>query len=371
MEVNVRREDLARGLHQLQGVVERRTTQPVLSHVLIQCHDGGITLTATDTEVSIRGQVKAQVKKSGSITVSARKLYEITREVASEDVTLRIASPGWVEVLAGRSKFKIVSLDPQEFPEIPFSSSGSGASHITIAAGLLREAIDKTLFAVSTDDARFNLSGVYVERADTGALRMVATDGHRLALIERTLASFDLKKGVIMPRKGLAEVRKLLDMAEDTDLTLSVGERDVQVHMPEVSFFMRLVEGEFPDYRQVVPGPPRVKVNVNRDDLQAAIRRISLLASDRSHGIKMQLGKGVLELSASNPEQGEATEDVEVSYSGEALTVGFNAKFLLEALNVHAAGDVLELGLNDDVGPGLLRGALDPDYTYVVMPMRL
>lgn len=371
MEVSVRREELVRGLHQLQGVVERRTTQPVLAHVLIEAKDASVTLTATDTEVGIRGVIKAQVKQAGRTTVSARKLYEITREVAAEDITVRTASPGWVEILAGRSKFKIVSLDPQEFPELPFIDGAKSGSHITIAAGLLREAIDKTLFAVSSDDARFNLSGVYVEKSDTGALRMVATDGHRLALIDRTLASFDMKKGVIMPRKGLAEVRKLLDTAADADITLSVGERDVQVHTGEISFFMRLVEGEFPDYRQVVPGPPRVKVNVNRDDLLAAVRRIALLASDRSHGIKMQLEKGSLGLSASNPEQGEATEDLEIAYSGEPLTVGFNVRFLLEVLNVHAAGDVLELGLNDEVGPGLLRGAQDPDYTYVVMPMRL
>ena len=371
MEVSVRREDLARGLHQLQGVVERRTPQPVLANVLLECGDGSIAITATDMEVGIRGQVKAQIKKPGSITVSARKLYEITREVTAEEITLRVASPGWVEILAGRSKFKIVSLDPKEFPELSFASTGTEASHITVAAGLLREAIDKTIFAVSTDDARFNLSGVYVEKADTGALRMVATDGHRLAMIDRTLKSFDMKKGVIMPRKGLAEVRKLLDTAEDTDVTLSIGERDVQVHTADVSFFMRLVEGEFPDYRQVVPGPPQVKVTVNRDDLLAAVRRILLLASDRSHGIKMQLGKGLLELSASNPEQGEATEDLEVSYMGDVLTVGFNGRFLVEVLNAHAAGDMLELGLNDEVGPGLLRGAQDPDYTYVVMPMRL
>lgn len=371
MEVSVRREDLVRGLHQLQGVVERRTPQPILANVLIEPTETGIALTATDMEVGMRGLVKADVKKKGSVTVSARKLYEITRELAAEEVTLKASTPGWVEILAGRSKFKIVSLDPKEFPQLSFASSGKGAAHLTIASGLLRELIDKTLFAVSTDDARFNLSGVYVEKADTGALRMVATDGHRLAMVDRTLANLELPRGVIMPRKGLAEVRKLLDGAADTDLTLSIGERDVQVHTPEVSFFMRLVEGDFPDYRQVVPGPPRVKLTVNRDDLLAAIRRISLLASERSHGIKMQLSKGVMEFSASNPEQGEATEDVEVSYSGDPLTIGFNARYLIDVLNVHAAGDVLEIGLNDEVGPGLLRGAQDQDFTYVIMPMRL
>jgi DNA polymerase III subunit beta len=174
-----------------------------------------------------------------------------------------------------------------------------------------------------------------------------------------------------MPRKGLVEVRKLLDEAQDAELTLVVAEKDVRFHTPQVSFFMRLVEGEFPDYRQVVPSGSRVQARLNRDDFLAALRRTSLLASERSHGVKLHLEKGRLEISASNPDQGEASEDIEVSYSGDPLTIGFNARYLLEVLGVHATGDVIELGLADEVGPGVLRTSQDPDYTYVVMPMRL
>jgi DNA polymerase-3 subunit beta len=371
MDVSVKREDLVRGLYLVQGVVERRNTLPILSNVLLEPAEEGVALTATDQEIGLRGLVPAQVKRKGSVTLNARKLYEIAREVTAPEVVLRTAQAGWVDVVAGRSKFKIVSLDPKDFPELPLGPDAPGAVAIRIAAGTLREMIDKTLFAVSSDETRFNLSGVFMTGGDEGALRMVATDGHRLALIDRQVGGAHLERGVIMPRKGLVEVRKLLDEAEDGEIVLSVSARDVRVSLPGVAFFMRLVEGEFPDYRQVIPGPPRAQARINRDDLLAALRRMSLLASERSRGVKLHLVKGRLELSASNPDQGEAAEDIEVSYDGESLTVGFNARYLIDVLGVHADGDIVDLGLSDEVGPGVVRASQDPQYTYVVMPMRL
>jgi DNA polymerase-3 subunit beta len=371
MEVVVRREELVRGLHLVQGVVERRNTLPILANVLIEPAGEGIALTATDMEVGLRGHVPAQVKKKGAVTLNARKLYEIAREVTAEEVVLKSAQAGWVDVLAGRSKFKIVSLEPKDFPQLPLGADAAPGVELRIAPGTLREMIDKTLFAVSSDETRFNLSGVFVANGENGALRMVATDGHRLALVDRKLPDARIERGVIMPRKGLAEARKLLDDTEDAELTLIVSPKDVRLVMRSVSFFMRLVEGEFPDYRQVIPGAPRAQVRANRDDLLAALKRISLLASERSRGVKLHLEKGRLELSASNPDQGEASEDIEVSYGGETLSIGFNARYLIDVLGVLPEGDVIELALTDEVGPGVLKGSQDPEYTYVVMPMRL
>ena len=371
MELSVGREELVRGLHLVQGVVERRTTLPVLANVLLEPTGDGVAITATDMEVGLRTVVPAQVKKKGVITVSARKIYEIVREMNAQEVTIRAAQAGWVEILGGRSKFKIVTLDPKDFPSLPLGAQAPQGVTITVAAGTLREMIDRTLFAVSTDETRFNLSGVFLCPGEDGALRMVATDGHRLAMIDRRIPGAKLERGVIMPRKGLAEARKLLDATPDAEVTMTVSPKDVGINVATVSFFMRLVEGEFPDYRQVIPGAARAKARANRDDLQAAIKRISLLASERSGGVKLQLKKGSLEISASNPDQGEASEDIEVSYAGEPLSVGFNARYLIDVLGVHAEGDVIELGLTDEVGPGVLRGSQDADYTYVVMPMRL
>jgi DNA polymerase-3 subunit beta len=370
MEISVKREDLLHGLYLVQGVVERRTPQPVLAHVLIESDDSHVAMSATDMEVGLRCRVPAKVKKGGAITANARKLYEIAREVTADEMTLKVSTAGWVDLHAGRSKFKVVSLEPKDFPALPLGPGASGGATIKIAAGTLREMIDKTLFAVSTDETRFNLSGVYLESGE-GGLRMVATDGHRLAMIERTLKAPTLPKGVIMPRKGLVEVRKLLEQAEEAELTLVVAEKDVRVQAEDVSFFMRLVEGEFPDYKQVIPGSTRSKVRVSREDFLGALRRIALLASERSHGVKLTLQKGTMELAASNPEQGEASEDLEVSYSGEPMTVGFNARYLLDVLGVHAAGDMVEIGLTDEVGPGVLHGSQDATFTYVLMPMRL
>jgi len=371
MELSVEREELVRGLHLVQGVVERRTTLPILANVLLEPGPDGLALTATDMEVGLRNVVPARVKKKGSVTVNARKLYEIIREMNAQEVTLREAQPGWVEVLGGRSRFKVVSLDAKDFPVLPLGAEASHGIALNIASRTLREMVDKTLFAVSTDETRFNLSGVFMCTAEDGALRMVATDGHRLAMVDRRIPGAKLERGVIMPRKGLVEARKLLDASPDAEVALTVSTKAVGMTLAAVSFFMRLVEGEFPDYRQVVPGASRVRARANRDDLLAAIRRVSLLASERSGGVRLQLKKGGLEISASNPDQGEASEDIEVSYEGDALGVGFNARYLVDVLNAHVEGDVMELGLTDEVGPGVLRGSQDPDYTYVVMPMRL
>ena len=370
MEISIKRDDLVRGLHLVQGVVERRSTLPILANVLIEPAEGGLAFTATDTEVGLRALVPGQVVKKGAMTLNARKLYEIARESAAEEVTIRSATPGWAEVLGG-ARYRVVSLDPKDFPAVPLGAEDGAGAAVRIAAGTLREMIDKTLFAVSSDETRYNLSGVFMESAPNDVLRMVATDGHRLALIERSLAEARLTAGVIVPRKGLGEVRKLLDDAEDAELRLIVREKNVRVLAQAVSLFMRLVEGEFPDYRQVIPTAPRVTARVNRDDLLAALRRTSLLASERSHGVRLHFERGRLAVSASNPEQGEASEEIEISYAGEPISIGFNARYLMDVLLAHAAGDVVEIGLTDEVGPGVIRGSQDPEYTYVVMPMRL
>ncbi len=370
MEVTVKREELLRGLFLVQGVVERRSPQPILANVLLEPGDASIALSATDMEIGLRAQLAAQVTRKGAVTVNARKLFEIAREVGAAEILLRSTTPGWVDVVAERSRFKVVGLEPKDFPELPFGAERAGVP-IRLAAGTLREMIDKTLFAVSQDETRYNLSGVFVEAPEPNVLRMVATDGHRLALIDRSLPEVSLPRGVIMPRKGLVEVRKLLDETGEEELTFTVAEKDVQVHTPSVAFFMRLVEGEFPDYKQVIPSAARIRAQVQRDEFMAALRRTSLLASERSHGVKLRLERGSMELSTSNPDLGEASEDLEIGYTGEPMTVGFNGRYLLDVLNAHATGDTVEIGLTDEVGPGLLRGSQDPTYTYVIMPMRL
>jgi DNA polymerase-3 subunit beta len=258
-------------------------------------------------------------------------------------------------------------LASEDYPQvIPIATDG----WVTVDGKLLRDMLAQTMFAISHDESRYALNGVLMA-LHGHELRLVATDGHRLALIDRSIANAKLGKGVILPRKGLLEVSKLLDDPELAEVALAVGDRDVRCQTGQITLFMRLVEGEFPDYKQVIPKETRVRAMIDRDALIAALRRTVLLASERSHGVKLSLGEGILSLAASNPEQGEASEDLEVSYQGAPIAVGFNARYLLDALNVHAAGDTIELGLTDEVGPGVVRGSQDPSYTYVLMPMRL
>jgi len=370
MEVTVKREDFVRALSLLQGVVERRSPQPILATALIAPADGHVALAATDLEMGMRVELPATATREGAAAVNARKLLDIAREGAGEDLRLRSPSPGWVEVLVGRSRFKVVSLDAKDFPELPFGTE-RGRVPVRLATGTLREMLDKTLFAVSQDETRYNLSGVFMEAAEANVLRMVATDGHRLAMIDRALPEVALTRSVIMPRKGLLEVRKLLDESGEQEITFTIGDKDVQVRTPTVAFFMRLIEGAFPDYRQVAAGVPRVRAQLDRDAFMAALRRTALLASERSHGIKLRFEPGLVELSSSNPDLGEAREDLEIAYSGEPLVVGFNSRYLLDILAAHAPGDTIELGLSDESGPAVIRGSQDPTYTYILMPMRL
>jgi DNA polymerase-3 subunit beta len=238
---------------------------------------------------------------------------------------------------------------------------------MTLGAGVLAEMIEKTLFAVSTDETRLSLGGVFLESIDRNQVRMVATDGHRLSFVEREIKGVEIRPGVILPRKGLVEAKRLL---EDTtgDVTFSIAGNLARVERSGVELFMRLIEGEFPDYRQVIPKESRRRVRVEREALHGARRRVSILSSERSRGVKLRLQPGTLEVVTTNPDIGEAMEEIEVDYSGEEFSIGFNARYLLD---VGGVGGTVEIGLTDEVSPGIVRLADDEGYSYVVMPMRL
>lgn len=371
MELGLAREELVQALYLTQGVVERRNTLPILSNVLLEAADDALLVTASDLEIGIRRKCGASVKKRGAVTVNARKLYEIAREIPADAVLLRALGTGLVEVQGGRSHFRMVSLDAKDFPELPFGSGASGGARIRVTGKLLGSMIDRTVFAVSTDETRFNLSGVLLEVPSSEELRMVATDGHRLALVSRAVAGAQSAHSITLPRKGLQELRRLLETGVDEEVEIVVSPRELRLLASGVELFMRAIEGEFPDYRQVIPKETSNRVQVGRDDLLSAVRRVSLLASERSRGVKLQLERGRLEISANSPDLGDASEELEVEYAGEAMVVGFNGRYLLDVLAVHGEGDHIEIGLTNAVGPGTVRSEEDPDYTYVIMPMRL
>lgn len=368
MEFRAKKIDLLGALYWTQGIVERRNTMPILANVLIESRKGGIHLTATDLEVGIRGKLEGEVLREGVVTVGAKKLYEIVREAPEETLQLKRLENEWVEIRSGKSLFKIVGLDAREFPQFP---KVEGEKLTSIPAKTLREMIERTIFSVSSDETRYNLNGVFIEEIKGGGVRMVATDGHRLAMVDRAVGALGLAKGVILPRKGLTELKRLLEGAEDGVVSVGFKENMGLVMKDGVELFMRLIEGDFPDYTKVIPKENPQLAKLEPGDFLHALRRVSLLSSERYKGIKMELKPGKVSILANNPELGEAAEDIEVDYQGKPLTVGFNARYLIDVLTVLGDGGEIEVALKDDVSPSIVRKSDDAGYLYVIMPMRL
>jgi DNA polymerase-3 subunit beta len=376
MEIKIGVPELARALSRSQGIVERKSTMPILSHVLVEAEPTGqLRLSATDLDISVSSDHSCEVLAGGKVAVPAKQLYEIVKSLPEKDVCLKRASNNYLELRSGSAEFRIVGLPADDFPALPRFDK---VPLIPVPPRLLLELIELTGFAVSTDETRYNLNGVLFEPAP-GVLRAVATDGHRLSLAERALeGDFRLKKGVILPRKGLAEMKKLLLEGGDEEYRLGFVENSAVLERPKVKLFMRLIEGVFPDYRQVIPKAGEKSFKVGRERLLETLRRVSLLSSDKAHAVKLELSPGTLRVLSQNPDLGEAKEQVPVEYAGDPLKIGFNARYLIDvlsamqALDQTAAQDVL-VELADDLSPGVLKPAGEGGarFTAVVMPMRI
>jgi len=368
MEFRAKQGDFLSTLYWTQGIVERRNTMPILANVLIETRSGIIQVTATDLEVGVRAKLPGEVSQEGAVTLNAKKLYEIVRAAPEETLQLRRLENEWVEIKSGKSLFKIVGMDAREFPQFP---NVEGERLFSVPAQSLREMIEKTIFSVSVDETRYSLNGVFAEQSNGGKLRMVATDGHRLAMIERGIGPLGLEKGVILPRKGLAELKRLLEGGGDGVVSMGFKDNMALVSKDKVELFMRLIEGDFPDYRKVIPQDNPLGVKIGHEELLQALRRVSILSNERYKGIKMELHSGRMSLSVNNPDLGEAVEEVEVDYQGGALTIGFNARYLMDVLGVLGGEGDIEVRLKDELSPIVVRKEGDEGYLYVVMPMRL
>jgi DNA polymerase III subunit beta len=368
MELKAKRNNFLSTLYWTQNIVERRNTMPILANVLIEARKGDVRVTATDLEVGVRGGLDGEVSREGSITVNAKKLYEIVREAPEETLQLKRLENDWVEIKSGKSVFKIVGIDAREFPQFPKIEAEQLSN---TPASVVKQMIERTLFSVSMDETRHSLNGVFVEEATGGKVRMVATDGHRLAFIERAIGTVGLEKGVILPRKGLAEVRRLLEEEQDGEVSLGFRENMGLVVKDRVELFMRLIDGDFPDYSKVIPKGNPHHAKIDQSEFLQALRRVSILSSERYKGIKMDLKEGKVSISASNPDLGEAVEELDINYAGEALAVGFNARYLIDVLTVLGGEGEVEIELKDELSPSLLRKGGEEGYIYVVMPMRL
>ena len=374
MKLSIEKVDLLRGLARLQAIVEKRSSMPILANVLATAsgkgESGKLELAATDLEVGIRGSHAAKVAKPGALTVSARKLYDIVRELPDETIQLESTTNGYLDLRCGRARFTLAGTNAEEYPSLPDFSPGR---MVRLQAAVLSQMIQGTIYAASMDETRYNLNGAYFEVvADSPRIRMVATDGHRLSLVERTVGSdvSGLASGVIIPRKGLVELKRLVDEEDADEIELGFEGSSGLVRKGSVTLVMRLIEGEFPNYQQVIPKQSDHHLTLSVEPLMRALRRVALLSAEHSRAVKLELSDGKLQLSSRTPDLGDAQEELDVDYAGPSVSIGFNARYLLDCLAA-LGGKEIRLGLRDGGSPVEVRPTDDPDSVAVVMPMRL
>jgi DNA polymerase-3 subunit beta len=369
MDFQVAREPLLRALQRLQNIVEPRQTLPILANVLIEAREGDLRLAATDLEVGARVAVPGSVSRSGAITLAARKLVELVRELPAQPVAFALLENGWVKITCGGARFSLVGLPADEYP--PLDVDGIEGT-LGIEAGLLRTMVGRTSYAMSQDESRPFLNGLFLT-ARKQELRLVATDGHRLALA-RSAVDADVEMAGIVPRKAVQELTRVLSGAERIDL--AVGASKFFVRTEGFELVSKLVEGQFPNYEQVIPKSSPLRLVVEREPLLAAIRRVAVVADDRTRPVRLTATDGELRLSAQSQELGEAEETLPAGYRGDELAIGFNARYLLDALGPMERPWAV-MGLKDGLSPGVLSGAAekegapDDEYRCVIMPMRM
>ena len=375
MKVRIGRDELLTGLQRVQGVVEKRNTMPILSNVLLEAKQEGAEIVATDLEIGMRGLYKATVFEPGGVTISARKLYEIIKELPTGDIELTAGENNWTTIQAGKSQFKVVGLPSADYPALP-AIEREGLTPLS-GDGLL-ELIRKTLFAAGDNDARYILNGLLVTLISTDkktALRLVGTDGHRLAVAEQEVGQPG-GKGVpqeikaIIPKKAAQEMRRLLEEGGDGEPLIGFAKNLMIFRKSGLLLTSRLMEGNYPNYQQVIPKEGGKRISVNRLELESALRRVSVLSRDKASAVKVSFAPGKMTLFSSSPDYGEATEEIPARYEGEALSSGFNARYLLDVFGV-MDGESVTLQIETPLSPCLIQESESPGFKCVVMPIKI
>jgi DNA polymerase III subunit beta len=370
MEFTVSKADLLRELSLTQGVVERKTTIPILANILCEVKGNRLAITATDLELTICTSCDAKTKKDGSGTIAAKKLLEIIRLLPDGDIRFKLLENHWVQLTSDKRNYKMVGMAKENFPALP------AMPHVFahLPAALIADMIGKTYFAISMEESRYTLNGAkLILKPDS--ISLVATDGHRLALVEATqkVDGLNAEAGVLIPKKAMNELKTLATEAGDeAQIEFAQDESNLFFRIGERQLISRKLTGQFPNYEAVLPRDNTKTVAIDRDELADALRRVSQLADQRSQAVKVSLTKEGVEISASSPEYGEAREVIEREYKGTELSIGFNAKYLLDFLAAAPQGPV-SLELKDEQSAGQLRPVADEGtrYRYVIMPMRI
>jgi DNA polymerase-3 subunit beta len=373
MEFIIDKESFLKSLQKIQGIVEKRTSMPILSNVLIEASESSLHITATDLEVGMKSVYPAEVTSPGRITVGAKKLYEIVKELPNQKIIFSTKDNDWVEIKCGKVQFNIVGLSPEEFPYFPAVKE---ESLFEIESALLKGMIEKTFYAICNDETKYNLNGLFtkVEVADNGdqVLKMVATDGHRLSIsngVFKGTAGPELLKGVILPKKGIFEMKKITE-EEGGNLLFGFMDNSAVIKRGDSYMVMRLVDGDFPDYNRVIPTANDRVITVNKEDFTHSVRRMAILSSEKFKGIMLEISASNIKISSSNPELGDAREDIDVSYGGDPIAVRFNARYLLDVLAV-AETENVDMKFRDELSPSIIVPSKSDSFLAVIMPMRL
>ena len=375
MNFEIDKREFLKGLSLVQSVAGRKTTLPILSHILLEWQKNSLYLTGTDLETAIREELTATVHQEGKASTSAKKLYEIVRELPDEIIHIQKKENHWMTLQCGKSIFNLAGLDPDEFPTLP---SYSEEYFKKISMHVMSEMIGKTVFAASNEESRYHLNGVFFVQSKCGEreiLRMVATDGHRLSLVDREGESIGgIEKGIIIPKKGLLEIRKILeDRDEEEAVEIYFDQSHGFFRVGRSVLVIRLIDGEFPEYEQVIPKENDKKLILEKEKMYGSLKRVSTMASDRVEGIRFSVTKNSVELSSYHQDFGDAKEEVDVIYEGPPLQVGFNARYLIDALNVIDTAEVV-MELKDEGSPGIIKpiSVIDPsNQLCIIMPMRI
>jgi len=371
MEITVSKFELLRELTATQGVVERKTTIPILSNYLFEAGGDKLSLTATDLDLSLRTSCSAKVKKDGSCTIPARKLHDYVKLLPDADITIKLLENHWVSIRCGRSNTKMVGMARSNFPSLPvFPTAGV----VKIPAQVVRAMIAKTGFAIANEESRYTLNGALMVLKPE-SITMVATDGHRLAHIERSGEKFEGVSGemkTLIPKKAMDELKSLVDSTDVEVIEFAKDESTLYFRIGPRLLTSRQLTGQFPNFEAVLPKDNNKLITVNGDDLSAAVQRVAQFADERSRAVRLRLDKGELKISASSTEMGESEDSLETNYNGDTLTIGFNAQYLLDFLKAVGTGDV-RLELKDPQSAGQLRPGEGDEYKYryIVMPMRI
>jgi DNA polymerase-3 subunit beta len=368
MNLTITKEQIINGLQAVQNVVSTRTTLPILSNVLMRAEGERLELTATDLDVTISCSVEAKIKKAGSSTVPVKRLFGIVRELANAEIELEVDEKNFCTVRSGASFYKINGLGADEFPPMPKFKE---EKKVILSQETIRGMMKKTSFAISSDESRYVLNGIFFSLKDH-KLTMVATDGRRLALVDEEVDLADKSQGeFIIPSKAVNELSRLL--AEKGEAEIRYADNQASFTLKDekgssILLITKLIEGNYPNYRQVIPPETKERVALGREEFMHALRRAEIMTSEKSNSVKLNFGKNRLEITANSPEVGEAKESLAINYKGKEMAIAFNPKYMIDPLNA-LANDEVFLELIDELSPGVLK--INGPFLYVVMPMRL